>query len=655
MREHESGGDFKRSIWRTSGTKNRSITVPVFLAYCVLGAALRGLVRRGGSARALLVVETSDAAEVFAQAGRLFLRQHFHFEEYEKPTVWVLSESRKGNRVRRNLFEEAAEKDEAILICDSETEFDEEAALWADVFVHLPKPTTRQIEATFRRFGYVLNDSDLEMLEAETWTRLSYAFPPKRPVSVGLQRLRSGPHAVVKEVGQPDDGPTLADLHGFGAAAEWGFELARDLEDFRAGRVRWDEVDAGVLISGRPGTGKTLFAGALARSCQVPIIASSAAQWQAAGYLNDFLRSMHATFEEARAQAPCLLFIDEIDAFGNRTTGGHNDDYKRQAINGLLEELDGFKRRSGVVVVGATNHPEDLDPAIKRAGRLDRHIVIPLPDATTRQKIFEQLAGFAVPPEQMDRFGRSTEGMSGAEIEQLVRDGKRVARRRGSRDARFDDVVHLMKPLVRLPSLQRRVVSVHETGHAVVGFELGMNLESVEVNETFVEDGATSVGVTHFRAPEFARHTRSFYNDHLAMLLAGLAAEKMIFGDFCDGAVGGDQSDLARATALATKMEACFGLGRTLAVEVVSNRELALLRAQDPSLRECVQHILEQAFERATSILRGLRSAVDEIATCLEERRFLSAHVIESIIDENARGPTGREMTQGEGRVHTSD
>lgn len=616
---------------------------------------MRHLVRRRGSLRALLVVETQDAAEIFADAGRLFLRQHFHFEEYEKPTVWVLSESRRGNRVRRSLFEEASEKDHAILICDSETELDEEAALWADLLIHVPKPTSRQIEAAFRRFGHVLNDSDLNMLSLETWTRLSYAFPLMRPVTVGLQRLRSGVRAPMEPTIKLDDGPTLAELHGFGAAAEWGFELARDLADFREGKISWDEVDTGILLSGKPGTGKTLFAGALARSCRVPIVASSAAQWQATGYLNDFLRSMHATFEEARSKAPCLLFIDEIDAFGSRSTGGHNDDYKRQAINGLLEELDGFKRRSGVVVVAATNHPGDLDPAIRRAGRLDRHIVIPLPDATTRQKIFEQLAGFAVPPEQMDRFGRSTEGMSGAEIEQLVRDGKRVARRRGSHDAHFDDVVHLMKPLVRLPSLQRRVVSVHETGHAVVGFELGMNLESVEVNDTFVEDGATSVGVTHFRAPEFARHTRSFYNDHLAMLLAGLAAEKMIFGDFCDGAVGGDQSDLARAIALATKMEACFGLGRTLAVEVVSNRELALLRAQDPSLRECVQHILEQAFERATSILRGLRSAVDEIATCLEERRFLSAHVIESIIDENARGPTGREMTQGEGRVHTSD
>lgn len=592
--------------------------------------------------RALLVVETPDAAEVVAEAGRLFLKQHFDFEEYERPIVWVLSESKKGNRVRRSLFEEASEKDHAILICDLETEIDREAALWADVFVHLSKPTARQIEAAFRWVGHVLNGSDLEMLEAETWTRLSYAFPPKRPVSVGLQRLRSCPHAIVEEASQPDGGPTLADIHGFGEAAEWGFELARDLEDFRAGKVGWDEVDAGVLISGRPGTGKTLFAGALARSCRVPIIASSAAQWQAAGYLNDFLRSMHATFEEARAKAPCLLFIDEIDAFGSRTTGGHNDDYKRQAINGLLEELDGFKRRSGVVVVGATNHPEDLDPAIRRAGRLDRHIVIPLPDAITRRKIFEQLAGFAIPAEQMDRFGRSTEGMSGAEIEQLVRDGKRVARRRGSYGAQFDDVVHLMKPVVCLPSLQRRVVSVHETGHAIVGLELGMNLESVEVSDTFVGDGAASVGVTHFRAPDFARHTKSFYSDHLAMLLAGLAAEKMVFGDFCDGAVGGDQSDLARATALATKMEACFGLGRTLAVEVVSNRELALLRTQSPSLRKCVHDTLDQAFQRALSILRSKRSEFDEIAARLEETRLLPACVIEEVLRKTERTHSDR-------------
>jgi ATP-dependent metalloprotease len=621
------------------GTKKRSLTVPVFLAYCVLGAALRSLVRRRGSVRALLVVETSDAAEIFAEAGRLFLRQHFHFEEYENPTVWALSESRRGNRVRRSVFEEASEKSQAILVCDTETEFDEEeAALWADLFVHLPKPTARQFKAAFRRFGHVLKDADLEMVSTETWARLSYAFPPKRSVTVGLQRLRAAIHLSAKTTNALDDGPTLENLCGFGKAAEWGLELAQDLADYAAGRIDWSDVDTGVLISGPPGTGKTLFAEALARTCKVPLVVGSAARWQAHGHLGDFLKAMSDTFKEARSKAPSILFLDEIDAFGDRTGDAHNGDYKRQAINGFLECLDGIDRRVGIVVVAATNHPGVLDPAVRRAGRLDRHIVIEKPDGQSRLKIAEQYAGISIPIEYLERFSRTTRGMTGADISKLVREAKRLARRR-CEAVTAEDIIACLPKLQPLPPDLLRVTAVHEAGHAVVGIILDLGtLEAVFMRDDIVVGAAESIGRALFADDRAAGRTRTHYLAQVCTLLAGIAAEELEFGEACDVAAGGDNSDLSKATSLATLLEASFGLGSTLIVESASDKNLSALRTQNREIRAAVDAVLTEQYSRARRILDENRAALREIADEVLKVRHLQGGAVLEIVQRHRTG-----------------
>ncbi|WP_077547853.1 AAA family ATPase, partial [Pseudorhizobium flavum] len=171
-------------------------------------------------------------------------------------------------------------------------------------------------------------------------------------------------------------------LAGYGEARQWALDLKEDLDLWREGQLNWPEMSTKLLLSGPPGTGKTTFARALCNTLQVPLVATSVATWLEPGYLGDVLKCITATFAAASGKAPCILFIDELDNIGSRgrNTGKHYDDYWTSLINRLLELLDGAAKTEGVIVVGATNLPGNIDPALLRSGRLEKHVVIPPPD-----------------------------------------------------------------------------------------------------------------------------------------------------------------------------------------------------------------------------------------------------------------------------------
>jgi len=185
----------------------------------------------------------------------------------------------------------------------------------------------------------------------------------------------------------------IESLAGYGDATAWALDLKADLALWRAGELAWEDMSAKMLLSGPPGTGKTTFARALCNSLRIPLFATSVATWLEPGYLGDVLKRMTAAFREAEEAAPAILFIDEIDGFGTRSSGKDWSDYHNSVINRILELLDGAARTAGVVVVGATNRPEGIDPAILRSGRLETHIVIPRPNTDALVGILEHHLG----------------------------------------------------------------------------------------------------------------------------------------------------------------------------------------------------------------------------------------------------------------------
>ncbi len=620
-----------RCPWKLSKPNDDPyVTLPVYLAYCGIAAALRLRNRKNSKFIAILQVQDDCYLPVYSQAAEVFLMGLWEERDYN-PCIGAWDEKRHRDQIV------ALNKDQAIFFAGPGHPLDTEAWLLADLVVGVAPPTRRQAEAALRRFGIPVTERDVEILISETWSRLQQAFQTRRQPTAALERLRQYPRAAPIAANNEPDGPTLDEMHGFGSLLDWGRDLAIDLEEYKAGRIPWQEVDSGVLISGPPGSGKTMFVEALARTCGVPLIYGSVSGWQTAGALDEHLKAMRASFEEAKAKAPAILFVDEVDTFGDRSETDRNRGYMRAVIAGFLELLDGFNRRKGVIVVSACNNPEQIDPAIRRAGRLGQHFEVTLPDDNARYSILKYYSGIDLDPNQVEQFTLAAEGYSGADIEQLVRFGKRSARRQ-RQDFTGAHIVGELPPAPELPAEYLRSIAVHEAGHAVVAVELGFGeLVSVKIASYAIPGNGNQVGGATYAMPRHMRRTRAAYLDDIAVSLGGIAAETVVFDAFFDGAAGSHTADLNTVTRVATLLEAGLGMGHTLVVADNAVGRLEALRANDPGLRKRVHDVIANEFERAKDIIRNRRSALDEIATRLIQAKSLSGDDVRDIIERHRR------------------
>ena len=459
------------------------------------------------------------------------------------------------------------------------------------------------------------------------------ALRPGRPFEEVLRRLDDA-----AKPPRVDVRARLEEMVGYGEAKDWGLSLAGDIALWRQRRLPWSDVDRGLLLSGPPGTGKTLFAQALARTCESELVATSVSRWQSYGHLGDLLGAMRKTFETAIARRPSIIFLDELDSIGDRAAFSHDyAQYSTQVVNGLLELVDGHERLEGVVVIGATNFPEKIDPALLRPGRLDRHIKISLPDAAARKQLARSYFRSDLTEEDLNKIAFATAGFSGAAFEKAGREVRRVARKAGDA-VTLDMVLRVLPPSLTIEGERRRAIAVHESGHAVVGVHLAVGiLEKVAVSWE-VRNGQPS-GFAYFRLPDEREHHRQSYLDKIAMLLGGRAAEEEILGTAYEGAGGSEGSDLHVASDLATMMEIQFGMGEGLSyLNVTSIERRDRIRRENPEVAARVERVLVREMERSREIVRRHRTALEAVAAALERNGVVEGkEVFEHLSGEVSR------------------
>ncbi len=422
---------------------------------------------------------------------------------------------------------------------------------------------------------------------------------------------------------------TLAELHGMDEAVAWAQSTLRDIESFREGRLPWHEVDHGIVLEGPPGTGKTLFAGVFAAEADLPLLHCTLARWQGAdeGHLGHLIRAMRKDFERARSIAPCVMFIDELDAFANRDEIQHkHKDYVVEVVNSFLEQLDGIAGREGIIFIAASNNLSRCDPAILRAGRLNRVIRIGLPSEDARERMFRVRLRNTLVDKDLSEIARLAEGFSGADVERAVKDAKRSARHAG-RAITIEDLRHAVSgPVADVPATTRWHTAVHEAGHAIAMTLLsGPNTVRAFIRRKGLQNGQAG------RKLGFIE-TRSDLERLLIELLAGRAAEEVIIGTPGPGAGGSSDSDLATATRIAAAMIGSLGLGGPHPLVYLTSAEDTQTILAKPDLRAAIQVELEAMYTIALDLLRRRKPAVLAVAHMLDEAGEIDGQAVHGLL-----------------------
>lgn len=406
----------------------------------------------------------------------------------------------------------------------------------------------------------------------------------------------------------------LRDLHGYGAAKDFGMQLSEDIRAYKAGKLDWSEIDKGLLLSGAPGTGKTYFASALAAECEVPLIVMTYADMESkTGSGNLIAKAIKQLFADARKKAPCIVFIDELDSVQSRSNRDHNSSWFTGVVNSLLAELDGADdgsgngSRPGVVVIGETNFPDRCDPALLRPGRLEAVIDIPLPDRDSIGKIIQH---HGVTVGDLDAAAVALRGQSPAQIAHACRVARRAARKAG-RTVSADDVVDAARAArPQRDDADDASIRLHEAAHAVVASAVGVDFRYVDADKS----------VTCVMGKSMLN--KGDVEDRIVVALAARRADAILGGGPDSGAV----SDLALATALARNAIARWGL--TGSVYAYGDTEAELSR----DIRVDVADWLETLDIRAAKFVDANRDAILAVADALRVRRYLDADEVRAIV-----------------------
>jgi cell division protease FtsH len=451
---------------------------------------------------------------------------------------------------------------------------------------------------------------------------------------------------------------TFADVAGVDEAKEELIEIVNFLKDTEGYSRLGGRAPKGILLVGPPGTGKTLLARAVAGEASVPFFSISGSEFVEM-FVGVGAARVRDLFEQARQMAPAIIFVDELDSLGRARgaygLGGHDE--KEQTLNQLLAELDGFDVKSGVVLLAATNRPEILDPALLRAGRFDRQVLVDRPDKLGREQILavhlkKVKLDTDVKPEQIAAL---TPGFTGADLANLVNEAALLATRRTGTSVTMNDFNNAIERIVAglekrnrlLNPLERRVVAFHELGHTLVALALPGTDEVHKVS--IIPRGVGALGYTIQRPTEDRFLMRRVeLENKMAVLLGGRAAEHVVFNEVSTGA----SDDIARATDLARAMVLRYGMSDALGNVAYDRDRSAYLQTGMPmpqnrdyseetahAVDSAVRKLVDHALERAVAILQLNRALLDRAADELLKTETLNQPQIEALKREIISGP----------------
>ena len=454
---------------------------------------------------------------------------------------------------------------------------------------------------------------------------------------------------------QTETGVTFKDVAGIDEAREELMEVVEFLKNPDRFKRLGGKIPKGVLIVGAPGTGKTLLAKAVAGEAGVPFLSLSGSEFVEM-FVGVGAARVRDLFEQAAAKAPCIVFIDEIDALGRARgaglSGGHEE--HEQTLNQLLAAMDGFDTNRGVIIMAATNRPEILDPALLRPGRFDRHVAIDRPDLNGRRQILEVHVKHVKLAANVDlaAVAARTPGFAGADLANLVNEATLRAAKHDKPAVEMSDFEEALDRIVAglekrnrvMNPMERRFVAFHEAGHAVVA-EMRKNTDRVS-KVSIIPRGIAALGYTQ-QSPTEDRYLmrKSELLDRIDVLLGGRVAEKLVFDDVSTGA----ENDLQRATDMARHMITHYGMSESLGLVTFDTRP-APLYLNAPTIPQPrtfsertaeaidgeVRRILDEARERVTETLTAHRATLDTLAALLLEKEVVDRSMLDRLMSEQA-------------------
>ncbi len=470
-----------------------------------------------------------------------------------------------------------------------------------------------------------------------------------------MKKMGGGSNSMMFNMGRSDakiyvksaEGIKFDDVAGEDEAKENLQEVVNYLHDPSKYKEIGASMPKGILLVGPPGTGKTMLAKAVAGEANVPFFSMSGSEFVEM-FVGMGASKVRDLFSQAKEKAPCIVFIDEIDAIGQKRSGGQygGNDEREQTLNQLLTEMDGFDSSNGVIILAATNRPESLDPALTRPGRFDRRVPVELPDLLGREAILKVHAKKIKIAEDVDfnKVARMASGASGAELANIVneaalravRDGRRFATQADLEESIEVVIAGYQKKNAIMTDHEKKIVSYHEIGHALVA---ALQSHSAPVQKiTIVPRTSGALGYT--MQVEEGNHylmTQEEMENKIATLTGGRAAEETVFGSITTGA----SNDIEQATKLARAMITRYGMSKDfdmVALETVQNQylggdaSLACSADTQTEIDRQVVELVKQQHEKALKILTDNRAKLDELASFLYEKETITGEQFMEIL-----------------------